>query len=235
MARRICIADEKKRDAEVEIVPPPKSEKWSYVGPGGVEVKYEKFIKGSEKHIFEALVENYDGDPEALGAALVEGDPEFDLNLLGRRVGEADRVWLKADGTVLYSTRVLQVVETPDGEEKSREEFQDIEATVGTELTLPWSGRLFDVDDVLRRFVLSRSLQLRHVNGLTFDFLYDIAKTLDESRKMLLVGSGAKGVAPLIFQANGSPYRGFLYGKVDGNGFRLTLHLSNLELKGVNQ
>lgn len=234
MARRICLADEKKRDAEVEIVSPSKGGGWHHVGPGGVEVTYDKFIKGTEAHIFEALVEKF-GDPNAVSEALVEGDPEFDSELVGRRVGDSDRVWLKADGEVLYSTRVLQVVETPDGEEKAREEFQDVEATVGNDITLPWSGRLFSVEDVIRRFVLSRKLQLRHVNGLTYDFLYDIAKKLHENEKMLFVGSGPKGTNPLIFQTNGSPYRGFLHGQVDGEGFSLVLHLSNLELKGLSK
>ena len=36
---------------------------------------------------------------------------------------------------------------------------------------------------------------------------------------------------PLMFQANGTPYRPFLEGRVDGERFQLLMHLSNLELK----
>jgi len=50
-------------------------------------------------------------------------------------------------------------------------------------------------------------------------------------RGVLFVGSGEKGANPLIFQRNGSPYRGFLEGRIVGDGFLLVLHLSNLELK----
>ncbi len=234
MPRRICLADEKKRDAEIEIIPPPKRDRWRFVSPDGEDVSYDVFIKNTERHIYPALVEEI-GEGNALSEALVQGDPEFDPELVGRRIGESDRVYLKPDGTVLYSTRVLQVLTSPDGEELSREEFTDVEATVGQDITLPWSGRLFAVEDVVRRFVLSRQLQLRHVNGLTFDFLYDIAKTLADAEKMLFVGSGSKGTNPLIFQTNGSPYRGFLQGKVDGPAFSLILHLSNMELKGLAQ
>jgi len=46
-----------------------------------------------------------------------------------------------------------------------------------------------------------------------------------------LVGSGDKGTAPLIFQSNGRPYRGFLRGQTNGKSYRLVLHLSDLELK----
>jgi hypothetical protein len=68
-------------------------------------------------------------------------------------------------------------------------------------------------------------------NCTPFDFLRSIARTLQEEDKMLFVGSGSRGTEPLIFQRNGSPYRGFLEGRVEGDGFCLVLHLSNLELK----
>jgi hypothetical protein len=138
-------------------------------------------------------------------------------------------------GQVLYAARALQVVTAPDGTEKSRGEFVDVEATVGEELPpIVWTGRLMPARDVVRRFVFVRKAQLRHVNGLTFDFLYEMAKSLHDEQKMLLVGAGPKGQAPLIFQTNGSPFRGFLEGRVEGDAYRLVLHLSNLELKRVS-
>ena len=87
----------------------------------------------------------------------------------------------------------------------------------------------------LQKFVLVRKLQLCHLDGLTFDFLHGIAKELQEKESMLLLGGGPKGKQPLIFQRNGSPFRGFLEGRVKGDGYLLVLHLSNLELKRVDQ
>ena len=49
----------------------------------------------------------------------------------------------------------------------------------------------------------------------------------------MLVGAGPKSNQPLIFQRNGSAYRGFLEGRTQGDKYCLLLHLSNLELKGV--
>ncbi len=88
-------------------------------------------------------------------------------------------------------------------------------------------------EDVVRRFVFSRAFQIRHVNGLTFDFLHGIARTLQEAGKLLFVGTGAKGQGPLIFTLNGTPYRGFLGGRADADSYLLVLHCSNLELKAV--
>ena len=230
MARTIWISDDKKRDAQVALDAAPRAAEVRYLSPTGRPVKSERLIRATETHALDALQKQF-GEGEALSRALVEGDPEIDLQQVGRRVGDADRVWLDPDGKLVYSARVLQLVYDPSGAEKERKDFADVEATVSEESPLPWSGRLFPIEEVVRKFALVRAMQLRHVNGLTFDFLYGIAKALHEAKKMALVGSGAKGASPLIFGTNGTPYRGFLGGRVDGEKYLLVLHLSNLELK----
>jgi hypothetical protein len=74
-------------------------------------------------------------------------------------------------------------------------------------------------------------MQLRHVDGVTYDFLFGIAKELDEKDSVMLLAAGEGGKGPLVLQAHGSPYRGFLEGRVDGEKFLLLLHLSAMELK----
>jgi hypothetical protein len=197
------------------------------------QLKLERLVKATEKTSLDALTRML-GTPEAVSKALVEGDPEIDLEQVGRRLGQATRVWVGGTGQILYAARVLSVVTAPDGTEKSRGDFVDVEATVGEDLPpLAWSGRLMPAAQVVRKFALVRKQQLRHVNGLTFDFLYDIAKTLEASQQMLVVGSGPRGQQPLIFQTNGAPFRGFLEGRTEGDTYLLVLHLSNLELKPV--
>lgn len=232
MPRLISIMDAKKRDAQIEVEGPKRRAAHTWVGPGGASVTHQRLVKGTEKTTYGALVEQL-GSPEALGKALIDGDPEIDLGQVGRRLGYTSRVYLGPKGNVLYVARILKVVYAPDGEEQSREDFVDVEATVGEDLPpLPHTGRLMPIETVLRRFALVRKLQLRHVNGLTFDFLYDIAKALEESGKLMFVGAGGKGATPLIFQTNGTPFRGFLEGRVEGEAYKLVLHLSNLEIKG---
>ena len=232
MPRLINITDERKRDAQVSIASPKRAERWSYIGPDSQPVVNERFIKATEGHDFQALLRTH-GDPRNVSQALIDGDPEIDLELVGRRLGEVDRVWVRKDGSILYSARPLLVVSNPAGEETSRGDFVDVEATVTEDAALPWSGKLFPIAEVVRRFVLGRKVQLRHINGLTFDFLFEIAQSLHTANKMVLVGAGPKAAKPLIFQSNGSPFRGFLEGRVEGDAFLLVLHLSNLELKQV--
>lgn len=234
MARFISITDDKKRDAQVSLVTArPQGDGQRMVGPQGQAVRLERLVKTTEASSLDALVRTA-GSLAAVSPLLVAGDPDVDLEQVGRRLRGASRVYLRKDGQVLYTARVVQVVYGPDGVERSRQDFSDTAATVGEEAAaLPWTGRLLPSDEVVRKFVLSRAFQIRHVNGLTFDFLHGIAKTLAEAGKLLYVGAGTKGQGPLIFTLNGTPYRGFLEGRVDGEAYRLVLHCSNLELKAV--
>lgn len=235
MPRILSITDDKKRDAHVEVASPPRPERLRWVSAkDGAPIRLERLVKTTDKTSFEALAQKH-GSLEAIGSALVLGDPELDLEQVGRRLGNATRVWVGPTGQVLYAARVLSVVTGPDGAEKSRGDFVDVEATVGEDLPpIPWTGRLIPAGDVVRKFVLGRKLQVRHVNGLTFEFLHSIASTLEKAEKLLLVGAGPKGQAPLVFQTNGAPFRGFLEGRTDGpDRYLLVLHLSNLELKSV--
>jgi hypothetical protein len=75
---------------------------------------------------------------------------------------------------------------------------------------------------------------MKHVNGLTFDFLFDIAKSLHEDNSLMLIGGGSKGNEPLVLYQGGMPYRGFLEGRVKGDKYCLILHLTQLELKEVS-
>jgi len=233
MPRLISIMDAKKRDAQVEVDSPRRADRMRYLDPDGSPVRHERFVKGTERTTYEALLAEL-GSPQAIGEALIAGDPEIDLSQVGRRLRNTSRVYLGPTGDVLYVARVLKVAYDPEGHEVSREDFVDVEATVGEELPpIPWSGRLMPIDAVIRRFAFVRKLQLRHVNGLTFDFLYEMAEALQEAGKVMHVRAGAKGKDPLVFQTNGSPFHGFLEGRVKDGAYKLVLHLSNLEIKRV--
>lgn len=233
MARFIALTDEKQRDALVTFETTAAAARLRMAAADGRQVRLERLIKSTEATSLEALLRAH-GSLEKISAALVEGDPEIDLGQVGRRLRNAARVYLRQDGQVLYAARVVQVVYGPDGVEKARQDFSDQPASVGEDAApLPWTGRMMAAEEVVRKFALARAFQIRHVNGLTFDFLHGIARTLHEAGKLLFVGAGPKGQQPLTFTLNGTPFRGFLEGRVDGESYLLVLHLSNLELKAV--
>ena len=176
-----------------------------------------------------ALVARYGED---YAQALIEGDPEVDVEQVGRRIGATDVVYLDGAGEVLHAApEVIEMIFDAAGAELERRPPKDVPANVNELEPVHWTSMKMKRAVVVRRFAFRRSLQLRHVDGLTYDYLYAMAKELDGEDEMVLIGAGQKGKEPLIFQHNGSPYRGFLEGRVDGERYQLLLHLSNLELK----
>jgi hypothetical protein len=233
MARLVPVMDAKRRDAHIAAEWPAWAKPFHLAAPNGAPVRLERIIRSTADTTYEAIGRAH-GDDAAVARALAQGDPEIDLGLVGRRLGDAARVYLRKDGTILATARMLTVVRGPDGAEKSRSEFVDVEPTVKEDgAPIAWTGRMISREEAIHKFAFTRKLQLLHISGLTFEFLFDMAKMLDETSSLALVGSGPKGQAPLIFTTNGAPYRGFLEGRVDGSRYQLVLHLSNLELKGL--
>ena len=175
---------------------------------------------------------------EAVAAPLlIDGNPELDLQVAGRLMRDATAVYLEPSGAepaVATEFKEVEVVYTPEGQEKERRPRVFRTANVDTTAPLKIVRRI-PTRDCLTRFVFRGMQQLVHTDGLTFDFLYGLAKSLHETQSMALVGAGPKGAAPLVLRDGGSPFRAFLYGEVESSGadarYRLLLLLSDQELK----
>lgn len=154
------------------------------------------------------------------------------METFGQQISETSRVYVTPEREVVHHVQIFEVLKNPDGSEKERRPQKISEANIAVEGTpLRWSGKLMPKKDVYNKFVFSGMMQITHVNGLTYDFLYEMAKELEEKEAMMLLGAGAKGTLPLVFTRGGNTFRGFLEGRTDGNRYLLLLHLSNMELK----
>jgi hypothetical protein len=198
-------------------------------GLPGHSVIFKRYVAATEACRTERLAEKFGED---FSAALVDADPEVDTEHVGRAIGDTNVVYLTAKGEFLYSPpSVVEVITLADGTEKERRAPVDVEANVDAEMPMKWTGRKFPIADAVRRFAFRRSLQISHVDGVTYDFLHAMASELAQEKVLMLMGAGVKGVDPIVFQANGRPCRGFLEGRVDGERYQLLLHLSDMELK----
>ena len=228
MSSTIHLANAKGRDATIGLVsikaaPGPK------LGLPGEKLYFRRFLAATEKVTHEALVKEFGED---YSKNLIDSDPEIDIESIGMRIEQTQTVYIDGAGELMYvDPNFIEVVFNPDGTEKERREPVDTVMNVDVETPVRFSGRLVSIQDAVRKFGFRRKLQLRHVDGLTFDFLYEIAKELESKESMMVIGTGAKGTSSLIFQANGRPYRGFLEGRTKDKSYRLTLHLSEMELK----
>ena len=228
MSSTIHLANAKGRDATIGLVsikaaPGPK------LGLPGEKLYFRRFLAATEKVTHEALVKEFGED---YSKNLIDSDPEIDIESIGMRIEQTQTVYIDGAGELMYvDPNFIEVVFNPDGTEKERRDPVDTVMNVDVETPVRFSGRLVSIQDAVRKFGFRRKLQLRHVDGLTFDFLYEIAKELESKESLMVIGTGAKGTSSLIFQANGRPYRGFLEGRTKDKSYRLTLHLSEMELK----
>lgn len=231
--RSLNLANSKKRDAEVALEAAGGRQRVRYVLADGSERRNVKLLKATMELTEDALVEKYEGDWNKLGQAIIDSDIDIDMEKQGKIINRTRKLYLDADNRVVYHVNLFQVRKNPQGEEVGRTDLTRAASNVNVELPVQWTGKKFPKKEAIKKFVFSRKYQLKHVSGLTYDFLYEMAKDLAESDSLMLVGGGKKGTDPLVLTTGGDPYRGFLEGRIEGDKYCLILHLTNMELKGV--
>jgi hypothetical protein len=226
----IRLANVKGRDAHVvaESVRVPVRVRW--VDADDRQAACVRILKGTIDRDYDALLKAA-GSPDRVADMLIAGDPEIDIETAGLFLRETSRVYVNSDRQAVYSVTQNEIVRNPDGTEKLRRPKKITAPNVLPDQPLLWSGKLLPKRDVFNKFVMVAKLQLVHINGLTYDFLYEIARELELTNSLLLVGAGPKANQPLVFRRGALPYRGFLEGRTSGNEYCLLLHLSNIELK----
>ena len=239
MRRRIRLADHRGRDAIVVLVPrqregPRGPNAARYQDSSGGAVRFLRHIKATEQTGFEALLRRHPA-PEDLAQALIDGNPELDLDVAGCEAGPCDRVYLDGDGRPLYSAEVIEVLRDRDGNELERRPPQIVPANLVPDTAPVWSGRLLSLSEAARRYAFARAYQVRHSNALEYDFLHGLAAYLEERESVVLVGSGPRGTGPLIPERNARPMKGLLEGRTQGKAYRLVLHLAAFELLAPEQ
>lgn len=227
--RHIRLADHRGRDATVLLVPIGESVKRRHQDMEGRPVRSVRRMRATSETCADSLFARYP-DPDELARALIDNDPEIDLEMTGRTTGSCDRVYIDGEGQIHYAPSVVEVRCGPDGMECERRPLSVRPSNLMTPAPPVWSGLLTPRAEIMRQYALTRAYQVMHTNALEFDFLCGIAAYLDERNAMAQVGSGRRGNGPLILERNGPKYRGFLDGRVQGDAMRLVLYLAAFEL-----
>lgn len=218
------------RDAAVnmESVSVPLRVRW--LDSKNRQARSVRVLKSTIDHDIDALIKKYEG-LENLAEQLIKDDPEINLEMTGSFLSGTSRVFIDQDAKLVHRIQQFEIIKDPFGKERDRRPRQTVQQNVSGDMPLKWTGMFVKKTDVVRKFVFASKMQLMHINGLTYDFLYGMAKDLEERQSMMLIGGGPKSNQPLILRRGSSPYRGFLEGRTDGDKYCLILHLSNLELK----
>lgn len=226
----INLSNSSGRDAVVATTAVNEDKPIRWLDDEGRQAGSARIVKATLAHDIEQLVAEHN-DLASLSQKLVEGDPEIDLENTGRFLRETSRVYIDKDRGIVRNVRFVEVIKNADGSERERRPRQLADTNIATDTPLRWSGIFVPKETAIRKFVFSGKVQVQHVNGLTYDFLFAMAKDLEERNSLMLLGAGPKSNAPLVLRRGGTPYRGFLEGRTDGDKYLLLLHFSNLELK----
>ena len=225
----INISNPKNRDAVVALEALNPKREIRYTAPNGRPVITRKLLKTDVLHDL-AELQKKRKTAEKLADSLIKDDPEIDIESFGMFLTDMSRVYVTKKG-IIHLVEEIEVIYNPDDTVRSRRPRKKEPQNMNGEFPMRWTGKFIKKDEAAHRFVFTNKKQLVHVNGLTFDFLYEMAKDLDERNSLLLVRGGEKGDEPLVMNRGGKPYNAFLEGRVKGEAYCLILHLSNMELK----
>ena len=229
--KKINLANAKKRDAILGFEAKPTRRKIFQVLKDGSKKHNIKVLKSTMKTDISTLSRQYE-DLEALSHAIIANDVEIDFEHTGMSVENIKKIYANKDNQVLFHVKMMEVIKDKKGHEVKRKPLEQKAANISLEdIPIKWSGKFMTKKMAIKKFVFAKHYQIRHVNGLTYDFLYNMAKELDEKDSLMFVGAGDKGKEPLVVTTGGTSYRAFLEGRVDGSLYCLILHLTNLELK----
>jgi len=228
--RTIHIANEKKRNANVSLESKSQKKRVEYVIPDGSIKKNVTLLKTTLSQNLPSLLDQY-GTLDNIAQQIIDSDPEVDLEKTGMILENTRKLYLSQDNKILYGVDLFEISRSPDGEEKERKYYSKNLANVNIDIPVKCSNKLIPKDKAIKMFVFSHKYQIKHVNGLTYDFLFDIAKRLHDANAFMFVGAGQKGMDPLVLYTGGTSYRAFLEGRVKNDTYCLIMHLSNLELK----
>lgn len=193
-----------------------------------------RIVKTSLNTNISAIEEAVQNDESLVFNTLINSDPEIDLQEEGRFTGKLHYTYSNEKNEIVSDVRFKEQILHPDGSLREERPFNSTEANIQNE-TLPirWTGVTIPVYEAMRRYIFCHTYQLFHTNGLTYSFLFDLAKKLHDKKEMMFIGGGAGGSDPIVLMKGGKKYRGFMSGKIsyDNTSYRLLIHLTDIDLE----
>lgn len=242
MAKFIHFIDDRQRDAQVTFSSLNPKARVRLVDSEGDLPQTKRMIKASAETQVDALCDRLVGsnDAEAEAGALmreiqladhlISGDPEVDMELHGKFISHSAKVYVDPDMKPVFRVNTKERIYNAQGEMTEERLPKVLLSNISEKDMVRWSGKMLPKKAIVQKVLLTKKYQVKHVNGLTFSFLFDLAKKLDDAQALMPVGAGEKGVQPLVMSHGGKPYRAFLEGRVREDAYCLLLHLTDQEL-----
>ena len=186
--KEIHIENSKKRDASVRFVSLIRENdpKLAYKGKS---IKNSRLLISSDETSEDSLINKH---KSKLAESILKEDVDVDIEYAGKFIGDIDRILFNSKNEILYSPpKIKEVLFNKEGKEVKKQDPKEIVPNVRDDTPpLKWTGKFFKREEILKKFVINKSIQLRHTDGLTFEFLYDMAKILNDKKSLMFLGGG---------------------------------------------
>ena len=241
MIRYIKLSNEKNRDAEVTYrsLNPKASIKLGINSPG--DVINRRVLKSTSTTDFSTLIADFKLDKTEdeelqksilLSEEIIKNDPEIDFEMGGKYISGLQRVYVNEQQKPVFKVRKTEKIFSATAELKEEREPKYNESNILDQI-VKWTGKMMSKSKMYNKLVFTKKYQIKHINGLTYDFLFEMAKQLSDKDSLMMLGGGESGKEPLVMNDGGKPYRAFLEGRVQEDKYCLILHLTDQELKSL--
>lgn len=167
--------------------------------------------------------------PQQVTEALIKSDPEIDMQLIGKPVRIRSLAYLDEQRKPAAHFRLVEEKLTANGAVKETKSYKPSEPNIELPVHISPKGNQTG-GDLVQKFVMHKIYQVIHLDSLSFDFLFQLCQEI-APLGFVRVNGGIKGNEPLILRREGLPAFAFLRGRVDGEKYCCTLHLTHSELK----
>ena len=167
--------------------------------------------------------------PQQITESLIKSDPEIDMQLIGKPVRIRSLAYLDEQRKPAAHFRLVEEKLTAEGAVKETKPYKPSEPNIELPVQISSKGNQTS-GDLVQKFVMHKLYQVIHLDSLSFDFLFKLCQEI-QPMGFVRVSGGIKGNEPLILRREGLPAFAFLRGRVEGEKYCCTLHLTHTELK----
>jgi hypothetical protein len=205
----------------------------------GSEVKTVKLAVVPMNNKFTEKLKN----DQDLYQEFLDEDNEIDLELTGKKVGRTSRLLFSETGKLCYKFKEYEIKKDRQGRivpcEICGELYCQHRIKKQTTTNIDDDDKpivyvrpmTMDKIEAIKMWSFDKSYQIRHVDGLTYKFCYELATKLHESGKMVLMAPIEDNKPQKIVIRNGGiPFYGWLEGRIKDDKYALILHRTTLRI-----
>jgi hypothetical protein len=174
---------------------------------------------------------------------ILDTDEELDLEIAGKTIKTTSTLLVNSKNNLCYNFTEYEIKKNREGKIIPCETCGEIfcehrikkQAKSNVDLDkqpVRWiSTKMIDKLEAIKTWSFSDSYQIRHVDGLTYQLLYDMAKSLHDLNKVVLMAPiENKKPQRIVLKKGGRPFYGWLEGRIEGDKYALILHRTTLKL-----